>query len=150
MGNAKSALRPRHPRAAGNARGDRRLHEVAAVVAAGANLKGAACIGHVPLYDATVHRETTEQREERHCAARAICGTCPVWSRCKDAADATPRKLLSGVWVGIRWNLPRPAPGDARPRLKSWRGPRPDSPCIVQSVFSLREDGAPGGGQWPV
>lgn len=70
---------------------------MAASIAGGAKLEGAACVGRAPLFDADVHGESPAARAARHGRARRGC---------RDAADAMPYELLAGMWAGTVWGVP--------------------------------------------
>lgn len=115
MDDAEVAMLVRQLRATADMPEDGGLHGLAASIAGGPSLEGAACVGWAPLFDADVHGESHAARAARHGRARRICRRCPVRNDCRDAADAMPYKLLSGVWAGIVWGIP------AEHRWRDWR-----------------------------
>ena len=78
----------------------------------GPRLTGAACIGRGYLWDDTIHRETAEARNARHDAARRICSTCPVQSKCRTSARPLPAEHRQGVWAGHLHEEHQPARKD--------------------------------------
>ena len=70
----------------------------------GPSLPRAACRGAPePLWDDHVPGETSEQREDRHYLARAICARCDELAACLRARrdDPTlPPGIWGGCWVG--------------------------------------------------
>ncbi|WP_353888593.1 WhiB family transcriptional regulator [uncultured Corynebacterium sp.] len=66
-----------------------------------ASLDGAACKGHAPLFDLTVHGETSEQREARHHQARNLCRRCPVFTQCTTVAGQLKHDHKQGFWAGM-------------------------------------------------
>ena len=90
MDDAEVAMLVRQLRATADMPEDGGLHGLAASIAGGPSLEGAACVGWAPLFDADVHGESHAARAARHGRARRICRRCPVRNDCRDAADAMP------------------------------------------------------------
>ncbi|WP_165607102.1 WhiB family transcriptional regulator [Mycolicibacter kumamotonensis] len=68
---------------------------LAAVLAGVPRLTGAACRGHVALFDAAADGDRQAAQ-----GAVAICQRCPVIDRCAQwIADAHPRRPPPGVWA---------------------------------------------------
>ncbi|WP_168163724.1 WhiB family transcriptional regulator [Corynebacterium sp. HMSC077G01] len=65
------------------------------------SLKGAACAGHSPLFDADIRGESKEQREARHHQARNLCRRCEVFTQCTATAGKLPRDHRRNLWAGI-------------------------------------------------
>ena len=63
-------------------------------------MPGAACRGHAPLFDETLHGETEAEQTERHERARAMCSRCPALEQCATAVATIPRSC-GGVWAGV-------------------------------------------------
>lgn len=61
---------------------------------------GAACAGHIPMFDEYVDGETETRRDYRHRAALRICQTCTVTRHCQDVFDQLPKGQQIGVWAG--------------------------------------------------
>lgn len=106
MDDAEIASLVHHLRAAADAPEDGGIRGLAASIAGGAKLEGAACVGRAPLFDADVHGESPAARAALHGRARRVCRRCPVQNGCRDAADAMPYELLAGMWAGTVWGVP--------------------------------------------
>lgn len=76
---------------------ERVVHELDRLL--GPGLPGAACRGRAPEFDDEVPGETVRARRVRFAAARSVCTTCPVLSRCGLIATQLHPRLRSGIWA---------------------------------------------------
>lgn len=65
---------------------------------------GAACLGEWDLFDPRHEGESVDDYSDRVTLAQAVCGTCPILTRCRDfAGNARPRER-AGTWAGIPYD----------------------------------------------
>ena len=78
-------------------------HDVIAHIVSGPSLKGAACAGWAPLFDARADGESRHSYMRRYREAVVVCRTCPVLERCDQAATDAPPGQCTGIWAERRY-----------------------------------------------
>lgn len=63
-------------------------------------LDGATCRGRHALFDPIGTGEPRKAFNARSEAARHLCGTCPVLSRCAEVVTELPIEQRAGTWAG--------------------------------------------------
>lgn len=88
---------------------DRAIADRLAELLAGPDLRGLrpACAGRSPLFDLEVVGESSDERDERLAAARAVCSACAALEPCRAIRDNPPSGLV-GVWGGELLGRPKP------------------------------------------
>jgi WhiB family transcriptional regulator, redox-sensing transcriptional regulator len=80
---------------------------VPAAASIGRDSERAACRDADPDLFFGPDREPAGERRRRVAKARAICASCPVWARCREAARANEERW--GVWGGVDFEAERKA-----------------------------------------